>query len=34
MQATLSRVENEQRVLGVQMAKLRVRLLNKYGHVL
>jgi hypothetical protein len=34
MQSTLSRSENERRVLGAQMASLGVRLLNKYGHLL
>jgi hypothetical protein len=34
MQATLSRSEYEQRLLGAQMAKLGVRLLNKYGRIL
>jgi hypothetical protein len=35
MQATLSRSEeDEQRVLGAQMANVGVRLVNKYGRVL
>jgi hypothetical protein len=34
MQATVTRSEDERLVLGAQMAKLGVRLLNKYGRLL
>jgi hypothetical protein len=34
MQATLTRSANESRIVGAQMAKLAVRLINKYGRVL